>query len=138
MPRNLIPSLPHTGRNTHGKTGRNAGGRGRELNPDRTFYSVVCHLKGEAYARETDLVDMDFSQIVKDIADGQIEEILAVFAFNPAEGWANDVTEDVLAAAFPEDDDTGSGGPSGGGSLLSEYTGERIGAFEAGCGRWAA
>ena len=135
MPRNLSHSLQQTGRNTSGIAGR----RTCPLNQDRTFYSVVCHLKGEAYARETDLVNMEFGQIVKDIAEGQIEEIFAVFAFNPAEGWANDVTEDVLAAAFPdEEDDTGPGGPSGGEGLLSAGTRERIGAFEAGCGRWAA
>ncbi|WP_346914300.1 hypothetical protein [uncultured Roseibium sp.] len=134
MPRNLSPSLRRTGRTTGGSAGRKAC----PLNPDRTFYSVICHLAGEAYARETDLTDMDFDRIVKDITDGQIEDILAVFAFNPAEGWANDVTEDVLAAAFPEkDDDTGPDGSQGGGNPCT-YTSERIGAFEAGCGRWAA
>ncbi|WP_346895528.1 hypothetical protein [uncultured Roseibium sp.] len=135
MPRNLSPSFFQAGPNASGTARR----RTCPLNPDRTFYSVVCHLNGEAYARETDLVDMDFDQIVRDIADGQIEKILAVFAFNPAEGWANDVTEDVLAAAFPEDDDySGSGGPSDGGSTPFGYAGECIGSFEAGCGRWAA
>ncbi|WP_417681317.1 hypothetical protein [Roseibium sp.] len=133
MSRNFSHFLQRTGRTTGGTTGR----RAFQLNPDRTFYSVICHLTGEAYARETDLVDMDFDQIVKDIVDGQIEEILAVFAFNPAEGWANDVTEDVLAAAFPEEDDTGSDGSEGGGDPCA-YTRERLGAFEAGCGRWAA
>lgn len=133
MPRNLTLSLRRTGQTTGGNAGRQAC----PLNPDRTFYSVICHLRGDAYARETDLIDMDFDRIVKDITDGQIEDILAVFAFNPAEGWANDVTEDVLAAAFPEDDDTGPGGSQSSGDPCA-YTGERLGAFEAGCGRWAA
>ncbi len=134
MPRNLTLSLRRTGQTTGGNAGRQAC----PLNLDRTFYSVICHLRGDAYARETDLVDMDFDQIVKDIIDGQIEEILAVFAFNPAEGWANDVTEDVLAAAFPEaDDDTPPDGSQGGGEPCA-YNSERIGVFEAGCGRWAA
>ena len=134
MSHNLIPSLRRTAQTAGGNARRQAC----PLNLDRTFYSVICHLTGEAYARETDLIDMDFDQIVKDITDGQIEEILAVLAFNPAEGWANDVTEDVLAAAFPEeDDDTGPDGSQGGGDPCAN-TSERIGAFEAGCGRWAA
>ena len=111
--------------------------RKRALSPDRTFYSVVCSLKGEAYARETDLCDMDFGRIVRDIADGQIEEVLAVFAFNPAEGWANDVTVDVLDAAFPEKNDDGNDQPDGWDDP-ADYTSERIGACEAGCGRWMA
>jgi len=131
MTRNSIRRRPHTS--------ASPGSRTSALNTDRTFYSVVCSLEGEAYSRETDLADMDLDRIVRDISDEQIENVIAVFAFNPAEGWANDVTADVLAAAFPEgEDDEGPDGAGSGRDDPSDDSGERIGAFEAGCGRWAA
>jgi hypothetical protein len=74
------------------------------LNLDRTFYSVICDLGKCLYTPETDLADMSLGQIIRNIQAGQLEDVRAVLEFNPAEGWCNDVTDDVLSAAFPEQD----------------------------------
>lgn len=112
------------------------------FNSDRSFFSVIAALSGDAYSAERDVSAMSFGQIVKDIADGQIEDVLTVIEFNPVEGWSNDVTADVLAEAFPEKTDTGGieedfDGVHDG-DFGDDYEGDRIGAFEAGTGRWAA
>ncbi len=70
-------------------------------NLDASFFSVVCELRGALFVPETDLQDMTLKRIVEDVRSGQFENVRAVMEFNPAEGWCNDVTEDVLAAAFP-------------------------------------
>jgi len=71
------------------------------LNLDRTFYSVICDLGQCLYTPEIELDHMSFGQIVRDVQAGQLENVRAILEFNPAEGWCNDVTGDVLAAAFP-------------------------------------
>jgi hypothetical protein len=88
------------------------------LNNDFQFYAVVCDLDGDDYTPERSLSEMSYDKIVADIADGQLENVKAVFEFNPAEGWCNDVTADVMAAAFPEQDEEGED--------LSDYASERI------------
>jgi len=74
------------------------------LNLDRTFYSVICDLGNCYYTPELDLADMGMKQIVEDVRAGQFERVLAVLEFNPVEGWCNDVTEPVLAQAYPDDE----------------------------------
>ncbi|WP_269580816.1 hypothetical protein [Roseibium sp. Sym1] len=89
------------------------------LNLDRTFYSVICDLGKCLYTPETDLADMNLGRIIRDVQAGQLEDVRAVLEFNPAEGWCNDVTDDVLSAAFPEEDDAQETG-------WSDYGGERL------------
>ncbi|WP_428647787.1 hypothetical protein [Roseibium sp.] len=76
------------------------------LNLDTSFFSVVCELGGDLYVPETDLQDMTWKRIVADIRSGQFERVKAVLEFNPAEGWCNDVTGDVMTAAFPAEEVT--------------------------------
>jgi hypothetical protein len=102
-----------------------------KLNLDRSVFSVIASLNGEAYTVERDMSEMTFSKIVEDIQNGQLEDVIAVIEFNPAEGWSNDVTADVMAAAFPEEDAAEHDNPA-------DYDDERIGEFEAGVGRFAA
>ncbi len=87
------------------------------LNADTTFYSIICDLGQTVYAQELDVEEMRFNKIVEDIRDGQIENVKAVFEFNPAEGWSNDITADVMAAAFPEQDEDDG---------YSDYRAERV------------
>lgn len=72
------------------------------LNLDRSFFSVICDLGNCFYAAEHDLGEMNLAQIIEDVRSGQLERVQAVMEFNPVEGWCNDVTAPVLAAAFAE------------------------------------
>ncbi|MES0811358.1 hypothetical protein ABLO27_17865 [Roseibium sp. SCPC15] len=70
------------------------------LNFDTSFFSIICELNGALYTPECDLADMQASQLIEDLRNGQFENVHAIFEFNPVEGWCNNVTDDVLAAAF--------------------------------------
>ncbi len=94
------------------------------LNADTSFFSVLCELSGTTYTPEMNVEDLRFSQIVTDIQSGQLENVKAVFEFNPAEGWCNDVTADVMAAAFPELEDDGED--------YTDYSAERVSGAVAG------
>ncbi|POF29654.1 hypothetical protein [Roseibium marinum] len=72
------------------------------LNLDMSFFWVICELEGSLYLPETEFEDMSLRRIVGDIRGGQLENVRAILETNPAEGWCNDITGDVLAAAFPE------------------------------------
>lgn len=52
---------------------------------------------GRAYC-ETDEAEADEATIVKNILSGQYSHPVRVVAFNIAEGWARDVTEDIAWA----------------------------------------
>jgi len=93
------------------------------LNTDTTFYSIICTVGQVVVSHEVDLEDMRFNKIVEDIRDGQIEDVVAVFEFNPAEGWSKDVTADVMAAALPEQDQDDD---------YSDYRAERVSGAVAG------
>ena len=108
------------------------------LNTDFQFYAVVIEVAGERITAERSLSEMTFDKIVSDIADGQLEDVLSVFEFNPAEGWCNDVTADVMAAAMPERDAQGRRSSARFNPYRGPNSEHRIGAFEAGVGRFAA
>lgn len=105
------------------------------LNLDCSFFSVVCDLGNCLYTPETELEKMSFTQIVRDIREGQLENVRAVLEYNPSEGWCNDVTGDVLEAArpHPEQDLTQDRNHD-----WSDYRSERIDARLAGVGQHAA
>jgi hypothetical protein len=54
---------------------------------------------GRAYC-ETDEVEADEEAVVESILSGQYSHPLRVIAFNTAEGWARDVTEDIARAVL--------------------------------------
>ena len=54
---------------------------------------------GRAYV-ETDEAAADEATIVDNILSGQYSHPLRVVAFNTAEGWARDVTEDIAVAVM--------------------------------------
>jgi hypothetical protein len=68
---------------------------------DVTVYIVLNDFGplGRAYC-ETDETDADEETIVESILSGQYSHPLRVVAFNTAEGWARDVTEDIARAAL--------------------------------------
>ena len=68
---------------------------------DVTVYIVLNDFGplGHAYC-ETDETDADEETIVENILSGQYSHPLGVVAFNAAEGWARDVTEDIARAVL--------------------------------------
>src|SRR5438105_4420428 len=49
---------------------------------------------GRAY-RETDEEKADLETVIQDLLSGQFNKPVRVIAFNTAEGWARDVSEDI-------------------------------------------
>ena len=64
--------------------------------PDVTVHIVLNDFGplGRAYV-ETDEAEADENTIVQNILSGDFSHPLRVVAFNTAEGWARDVTEDI-------------------------------------------
>ena len=76
------------------------------LAPGQPISNVTVHVvlndfgpPGRAYV-ETDEVDADEETIIENILNGQYSHPLRVVAFNAAEGWARDVTEDIARAVL--------------------------------------
>lgn len=75
---------------------------------DRSFFTILCRAdNGDIYSTERTLCNDDRAAVVRDIASGQIDNVLSVFEFNPAEQWSCDISEDiardVLRYCFDED-----------------------------------
>ena len=73
--------------------------------PDVTVHIVLNDFGelGRAYV-ETDQAEADEATIVENILGGQYSHPLRVVAFNTAEGWARDVTEDIARAVLSKAD----------------------------------
>ncbi|SHH05275.1 hypothetical protein [Bradyrhizobium erythrophlei] len=61
---------------------------------DKDFYLVLEDFRSGAAFRETD-EGIDYSTLITDLLTGQYEQPLRVVAFNAAEGWSRDASEDV-------------------------------------------
>jgi hypothetical protein len=64
---------------------------------DRDVYLVLDQL-GQRFGRvwrETDDEDTDFEAVVRHLLEGQYSNPVRVVAFNTAEGWSRDVSDDV-------------------------------------------
>jgi hypothetical protein len=63
---------------------------------DQTVYLVVDDFgrKGRAY-READVEAADLETVIVDLLGGQYANPIRVVAFNTAEGWSRDVSEDI-------------------------------------------
>jgi hypothetical protein len=63
---------------------------------DRDVYLVLEDFGplGRAW-RETDVGNTDRATLIRDLLDGQYESPIRIVAFNTAEGWSRDVTEDI-------------------------------------------
>jgi hypothetical protein len=76
---------------------------------DVTVYLVVNDFGkfGKAFV-ETDIAEADREAIIRNFISGQYSNALRVVAFNTAEGWSRDVSEDianeVLERAFDGDE----------------------------------
>jgi hypothetical protein len=64
---------------------------------DRTVYLVLDDFDakyGWAWT-ETDVADTDRATLIRQLLEGQYSAPVRVVAFNTAEGWSRDVTEDI-------------------------------------------
>ena len=62
---------------------------------DTTFHIVECRFGKVRYFREMDLADADQETLVRDLLSGQFDDPRRIIAFNTAEGWSRDVSEDI-------------------------------------------
>ena len=76
------------------------------LVPSQPAFDVTVHIvlndfgpMGRAYC-ETDEAEADEETVIENILSGQYSHPLRVVAFNTAEGWARDVTEDIARAVL--------------------------------------
>jgi hypothetical protein len=74
------------------------------LAPDQQPHDVTVHIVlndfgqlGRAYV-ETDEAAADVQTVVNKINDGEYSNPIRVVAFNTAEGWSRDVTDDIARA----------------------------------------
>ena len=58
------------------------------------YIVLVAHRSGE-YLPEQNVSSLDRATVVKDVADGQYEDLIQVIELNPVEGTCRDVTEDI-------------------------------------------
>jgi len=67
------------------------------LAPDFNFdaYLVVDELETCSVYREADEVEANREDVIRQITQGQFNKAARVIAFNTAEGWARDATEDI-------------------------------------------
>jgi len=65
-------------------------------NLDVTHYTILCVHRGAGYFAERTLEDScSRESAIADIMAGQVEGVAKIFAFNPAEHIADDVTEEI-------------------------------------------
>jgi hypothetical protein len=74
------------------------------LAPDQQPHDVTVYIVlndfgqlGRAYV-ETDEATADEQTVVSNVSDGEYSNPVRVVAFNTAEGWSRDVTEDIARA----------------------------------------
>jgi hypothetical protein len=83
-----------------------------EYPDDVTVYLVVNDFGslGRAFV-ETDIAEADRETVIRNFLNGQYSNPLRVVAFNTAEAWSRDVSEDIagelLERAFDADDNLG-------------------------------
>ena len=67
------------------------------LAPDFNFdaYLVVDELETCSVYREADEFEANRGEVIQQITEGQFHKAVRVIAFNIAEGWSRDVTEDI-------------------------------------------
>jgi hypothetical protein len=62
---------------------------------DRDIYLVLEDFRDGAAWIETDEGETDLSTVIEDLLTGQYDRPLRVVAFNAAERWSRDATEDI-------------------------------------------
>jgi len=92
--------------------------------PDQTFYIVINNYGtlGPAFA-ETDLGEADLETTISDLMSGQYGDPVRVVAFNTAERWSEDVSEDVAREIMRRLDLAGGALPSSLAAFVESHLG---------------
>jgi len=62
---------------------------------DVTLYMIIARHRNGAFAAERSVSDLGLESTIGDIMSGEVEDVERVIAFNPAEAWSRDATEDI-------------------------------------------
>ena len=66
------------------------------MNLDRSFFAILCRNARADFLAERSLADTTSrAETIADILTGQVEDVQRVIEFNPVEGTAHDVSEDI-------------------------------------------
>jgi hypothetical protein len=57
-------------------------------------WMILADALGMAW-RETDPADTNLKTVIRDLLDGQYADPVRIVAFNTAEGWSRDVSEEI-------------------------------------------
>jgi hypothetical protein len=100
--------------------------KGRPV-PDTDLFvieaDIVAQGRRERYFAERDAARANRRDTLSDIVSGQIERVRRVLSFNPAEGWARDVSEDIAREALRTALDDRQGVPDHLMDFLEEHLG---------------
>jgi hypothetical protein len=67
-------------------------------NTDREVYMVLDDFGPSAQVwRETNNAEADLAALIRDMLDGQYEDPIRIVAFNTAQGWSRDVTDEIAS-----------------------------------------
>jgi hypothetical protein len=91
---------------------------------DQTVYLVINNYRnfGPAFA-ETDVSEADLETVIADLMSGQYSDPVRVVAFNTAEHWAEDASEDVAREIMRRLDLAGREMPSSIEALIERHIG---------------
>ena len=94
---------------------------------DATVYVVLDDFGqfGVGY-RETDLDDADERTVIADLITGQFNNPIQIIAFNVAEGWCRDASEDIARAAARHAETTGKTLSQSAQQFFERHTGEDV------------
>lgn len=67
---------------------------------DKLLYIVTCSHKGELYVPERNVCDMTSKETLRDIASGELDDVVSVIVFNPVEHVCDDVTKEFANAVM--------------------------------------
>lgn len=92
---------------------------------DFTAYMVVNDYEpfGVCYV-ETNLGDADLETIIQNFVTGQYDQPLRVVAFNTAEGWSHDVSEDIAREVLDRAVDADRNLSDGTKAFIDRYVGD--------------
>ena len=91
---------------------------------DQNFYLVINNYGtlGPSFA-ETDLAEADLESTINDLMSGQHRDPVRVVAFNTAEHWAEDASEDIAREILRRLDLAGDDLPSNIGAFVERHLG---------------
>lgn len=97
------------------------------INTDRSFFTVLSQLPSGSIVQPEMEIEWNRETVASLALEGQFDTVLAIFEYNPVEGWSADITADIFPAADADKGDD-----------PADYSSERIDASLAGVARQVA